>query len=175
MDTHSAGAQQLHEQIMRAGRAYADMALGGQASKLPERALFVLTCMDARVDPLRLLGLQLGDAHIMRNAGGRVTGDVVRSLVLSSALLGTHHVAVIHHTDCGLHAPGDAQVREQLREQGVDVGDMTIATFDDLDASVRNDVAALTSEPLVGSSLTLSGYAYDVDSRELREVVAPAA
>lgn len=168
MSTANSDAQ--HEQIMRAGRAHADMAADDQPSKLPRRALFVLTCMDARIDPLRLLGLQLGDAHIVRNGGGRVTSDVVRSLVLSSALLGTRHVAVIHHTDCGLRAPSDAHVHEQLRARGVDADDMEIGTFDDLDASVRDDVATLVDEPLVGASLTVSGYVYDVDSRDLRAV-----
>lgn len=174
MNATNRGVEQ-HEQIMRAGRTYAETASGTQASKLPERALFVLTCMDARVDPLRILGLDLGDAHVVRNAGGRVTADVVRSLVLSSVLLGTRHVAVIHHTDCGLQAPSDAHVHEQLRDRGVDVGDMAIGTFDDVDESVRDDVAALAGDPLVETSMTVSGYVYDVGTRELRTVTEPTA
>ena len=118
-------AADLYDDLLRASRAHAAAATRAAgdvpAAKLPARRLFVLTCMDARVDPLRMLGLRPGDAHVVRNAGGRVTDDVVRSLVLSSALLGTRHVAVVHHTDCGLLAPGDAHVRAQLRERGVDV------------------------------------------------------
>ena len=174
MSATNRGVEQ-HEQIMRASRAYADTNADGGASKLPQRELFVLTCMDARVDPLRILGLDLGDAHVVRNAGGRVTSDVMRSLVLSSALLGTRHVAVIHHTDCGLQASSDAQIHEQLRERGVDVRDMMIGTFDDVDASVHDDVARLAGDPLIGASATVSGYVYDVDTCELRAVGDPTA
>jgi carbonic anhydrase len=164
------GDGDLHHQLLLANRAYAEGFAGGDMSKLPRRQLFVLACMDARVDPLRLLGLRPGDAHVVRNAGGRVTDDVIRSLVLSSALLGTRHAVVIHHTDCGLGTTTDEQLRARLRDHGVDVGDMAIGAFGDLDQSVRDDVAALLADPMVGSSMAVGGYVYDVTSGRLRGV-----
>jgi carbonic anhydrase len=160
----------LHQQMLLANRSYAEARTGQPAPKLPSRHMFVLACMDARVDPLPMLGLAVGDAHVVRNAGGRVTDDVIRSLVLSSALLGTRYAVVIHHTDCGLRAASDEQVRASLRERGIDVGDMTIGTFDDVDQSVRSDVDALAGEPLVGSFMTVWGYVYDVTNRRIRRV-----
>jgi carbonic anhydrase len=163
-------ADELQRTMLLANRAFADAFSGEGASKRPERQVFVLACMDTRVDPLPVLGLRLGDAHVVRNAGGRVTDDVIRSLVLSSALLGTRHALVMHHTDCGLRASSDEQVRASLRERGIYAGSMAIHSFDDLDGSVRSDVRALVTEPMVGSSMTVWGYVYDVETGRLRQV-----
>lgn len=163
------GGVDLHRDLLRANATYAD-GFTGAAPKLPRRRLFVVTCMDARIDPPRLLGLEPGDAHIVRNAGGRVTDDVIRSLVLSSVLLGTRHAVVIHHTDCGLGGASDDQVRADLRGHGVDVGDMRMGAFGDLDDSVREDVAALSAHPLAGSTIAVWGYVYDVGDGRLRGV-----
>lgn len=152
-----------------ANRAYAHGFSDGDLAKRPARRLFVLTCMDARVDPMRLLGLELGDAHVMRNAGGRVSDDALRSLVLSSALTDTREVVVIHHTDCALGATTDDQVRGDLADRGFDVGNLWIGAFDDLDASVREDVATLRSS-LASADLAVSGYVYDVRTGALRTV-----
>lgn len=167
---YGAGAGDLRRALLAGNRTYAETFADGAAPKLPRREVFVLTCMDTRIDPLPLLGLQLGDAHVVRNAGGRVTDDVVRSLLLSSTLRGTRAAVVIHHTDCGLGATTDDRMRASLRDHGVDVGDMAIGAFDDLDQSVRDDVAALAAEPRVGSALAVWGYVYDVASGRLREV-----
>lgn len=158
-----------HVSLLDANRAFAAEFTGGDTPKRPARQLFVLTCMDARVDPLRLLGLELGDAHVMRNAGGRVSDDALRSVVISSALLGTREVVVIHHTDCGLGHTTDEQVRRDLAEQGVDVGNLWIGAFDDLDASVRDDVATLRSS-LAAADIAVTGYVYDVRTGALRQV-----
>jgi len=155
--------------LVAANRAYAAAFTEGDKPKRPARELFVLTCMDARVDPLRLLGLELGDAHVMRNAGGRVSDDALRSVVISSALLGTREVVVIHHTDCGLGNTTDEQVRNDLAEQGVDVGNLWIGAFDDLDTSVRDDVATLRAA-LAAADITVTGYVYDVRTGALRTV-----
>ncbi|HEX6256069.1 MAG TPA: carbonic anhydrase [Euzebyales bacterium] len=155
--------------LVDGNRSYSETFDAGHTPKLPARGLFVLTCMDARVDPLRLLGLELGDAHIMRNAGGRVSDDAVRSLVVSSALQGTREVAVIHHTDCGLGATTDEQMRADLAARGVDVGNLWIGAFDDVDDSVRDDVATLRAS-LAGAEVTVTGYVYDVRTGALREV-----
>lgn len=152
-----------------ANRAYADGFSDGDLPKRPARQLFVLTCMDARIDPLRLLGLELGDAHVMRNAGGRMSDDALRSLVLSSALTGTREVVVIHHTDCALGATTDEQIRRDLADGGIDVGNLWIGAFDDLDASVREDVATLRSS-LASADIAVSGCVYDVRTGALRTV-----
>lgn len=162
-------AATMHQALVNANRAYADAFDRGDLPKRPARQLFVLTCMDARVDPLRLLGLEPGDAHVMRNAGGRVSDDALRSLVLSSALLGTRHVIVIHHTDCGLGATTDEQVRQDLAAGGIDVGNLWIGAFDDVDTSVRDDVATLLAS-LEDADITVTGYVYDVRTGALRTV-----
>lgn len=160
-----------HTDALLDGNAgYADAFDAHDAPKRPARRLFVLTCMDARVDPLRLLGLQVGDAHVVRNAGGRVTDDVVRSLVLSSTLLGTDHVAVIHHTDCGLGSTTDEQVRAAVAEHGVDIGDLWTGAFDDVDDSVRTDVADLRRLAGLRDRVVVHGYVYDVATGRLRVV-----
>lgn len=159
-----------HERLLDANRGYAEHFDGADASKYPTTQVFVLTCMDARIDPLRLLGLDLGDAHVMRNAGGRVSDDAVRSLVLSSVLLGTRHVMVVHHTDCGLGSTSDDGLREDLRDHGVDVGNLWTGAFGDLDQSVRDDVDILRTHPLIGGRVTVTGHVYDVATGELRPV-----
>lgn len=163
-------ASDLREQLLDANHAYMEGFEGADAAKRPARQLFVLTCMDARVDPLRLLGLDVGDAHVMRNAGGRVSDDAVRSLVLSSALLGTQHAVVIHHTDCGLGLTSDDAVRDDLAGHGLDVGNVWIGAFDDLDQSVRDDVETLRSHPLIADRITVWGCVYDVRTGHLRPV-----
>lgn len=158
------------ERLAEANRAYAEQFDGADVAKRPSAHVFVLTCMDARIDPLELLGLGLGDAHVMRNAGGRVSDDVVRSLVLSSTLLGTRHVLVIHHTDCGLGSTSEDGLRGQLREHGVDVGNLWTGAFGDLDGSILEDVETLRSHPLIGERVTVTGHVYDVHTGELRPV-----
>jgi carbonic anhydrase len=171
MTTHNgAGEGDPHHELLLANQAYAEAFADQEASKLPRRQLFVLACMDARIDPLRLLGLRPGDAHVVRNAGGRVTDDVIRSLVISSTLLGTRHAVVLHHTDCGMGATTDDQLRARLHDHGVEVGDMVLGTFSDLDQGVRDDVTALLADPMVGASMTVRGYVYDVTSGRLRGV-----
>lgn len=150
-------------------RAYAEQFADGDVAKRPARRLFILTCMDARVEPLRVLGLDLGDAHIVRNAGGRVSDDVVRSAVLSSALLGTDHALVIHHTDCGLGPTTEEAVRSDLADAGIEVGNLWLGTFEDLDDSIREDVAHLRAV-LGPRDVAVSGYAYDVSTGRLRAV-----
>src|SRR3712207_1360118 len=102
--------------ILEANERYAVDFAKGELQARPARRLAVLTCMDARLDPARALGLAEGDAHVIRNAGGRVTGDAIRSLVISQQLLGTREVLVIHHTDCGMLTVSNEQLRDRLRQ-----------------------------------------------------------
>ena len=125
--------------------------------------------MDARLDPARFLGLQEGDAHVIRNAGGRAA-DAIRSLVISQQLLGTREVVVIHHTDCGMLTFTDDQLRQKLRDDlGVQTNDVFLP-FSDLEQSVRDDVAAIRTSPLLLKDVPVRGFIYDVRTGRLQEV-----
>src|SRR3954451_1436427 len=134
----------------------------------PQRHLVILTCMEARLDLFRALGLEVGDAHILRNAGGRATPDAIRSLVVSSHLLGTRELGLIHHTNCGLEGTTQEQVVERTGVDGIE-----FLTFDDLEASVREDVEAVRTCGLLPEGFTVWGATYDVDDGAVR-VVVPA-
>lgn len=140
------------------------------ASKVPTRELVVLTCMDARVDPWRIFDLGAGETHLLRNAGGRASEDAVRSIAVSSAALGTKRVAVVHHTDCGMLGD-EASLRAAVRARGAEVSpDDRFLTFDDVEGSVREDVAILRASRLVPVDLEIAGFLYDVATGEVRPV-----
>ena len=135
----------------------------------PRRHVAVVTCMDARLDPAKFLGLQEGDAHVIRNAGGRAA-DAIRSLVISQQLLGTREVVVIHHTDCGMLTFTDDQLRQKLRD---DLGVQTTEAFlpfSDLEQSVRDDVGGIRTSPLLLKDVPVRGFIYDVRTGRLQEV-----
>lgn len=133
----------------------------------PQRQLVVLACMDARLDLFRAMGLVVGDAHILRNAGGRAA-DALRSLVVSSHLLGTREIGVVHHTNCGLEGVTDVQVAERTG-----VRDMDFLAFPEVDASVVEDVDLLLSAGVLPDDMTIWGAVYDVDTGGLRVVAEP--
>lgn len=131
----------------------------------------VVACMDARLDLFRLLGLDIGDAHILRNAGGRVTDDVIRSLVLSSNVLGTREVVIIHHTECGLHGRANAELQAEISARtGARCDGIEFLPFDDVVDSVREDIARIRDNPLLPSIVSVWGAVYDVGTGELRPV-----
>src|ERR1700691_2617366 len=131
----------------------------------PSRHLAVVTCMDARIDVFAVLGLHLGEAHVIRNAGGRVTDDVLRSLALSSGVLGVETAVVMQHTKCGLVGVSDAQLREMT---GADLGFLPI---DDHAAALREDVDQLARTPYLSRLRLIAGLVYDVESGQLDDVV----
>ncbi len=131
----------------------------------PTRRLAVVTCMDARIDVFAVLGLELGDAHVIRNAGGRLTEDVLRSLALSSGMLGVDTVVVMQHTRCGLAGASDAELRART---GADLDFLPIA---DHGASLRADIARLSRTPYLSVLRTIAGFVYDVDSGRIEDVV----
>jgi len=131
----------------------------------PGRRVAVVTCMDARIDVFAVLGLHLGEAHVIRNAGGRVTDDVLRSLALSSQVLGVHTVVVMQHTKCGLAGVTDEELR---RLTGADLGFFPI---DDHAAALREDVQILTAKPYLEPITTVVGFVYNVETGRLDGIV----
>lgn len=137
----------------------------------PARQVAVVACMDARLHPEKVLGLAIGDAHVIRNAGGRAQ-DAIRSLVISERLLGTTEIVVLHHTDCGMLTFTNAQLADKVQSDlGVDVHGHDFLPFPDLEQSVRDDVAILRESPLIPKNIPISGAIYDVNSGEVHEVV----
>ncbi len=155
--------------------ANAKYAANFQQSKLPMppgTKLALVTCMDARIETGRAFGLKEGDAHVIRNAGGRAS-EAIRSLVISQALLGTEAVAFIHHVDCGMLTFTDASLREKLRAANpeADADDIAFLSYSDIDQSVRDDIAIYRASKLVRQDIPVKGFVFDVKTGKLREVV----
>jgi carbonic anhydrase len=126
--------------------------------------------MDARLDPARALGLEEGDAHVIRNAGGVVTEDAIRSLVISQRLLGTAEIVLIHHTECGMLNFTDEGLKEQIRQDTGVRPPFALGAFADLDEDVRESIARIKASPFVKRKDVVRGFVYDVKSGRLREV-----
>jgi carbonic anhydrase len=162
----------VFDELKAANREYAGSFTGGDLPAPPARRVAVVTCMDARLHPEKFLGLDLGDAHVIRNAGGRVSEDAIRSLVISQRLLGTQEVVVIQHTDCGMMTFENEDLVAKVREDlGADASHLDFLPFSDLEQSVRDDVRTLRESELIPDDVTLVGAVYDVESGEVREVV----
>jgi carbonic anhydrase len=158
------------DELLAANARYAERFDKGGLPAAPARRVAVVTCMDARMLTSRMLGLEEGDAHVIRNAGGRVQ-DALRSLVISQRMLGTEEVMVIHHAGCGMLGLDNATVRAKVRaDLGADDGGLDYLGFDDLEQSVRDDVAWLRDSPLVGDGVTIRGFIYDEQTGRLHEV-----
>ncbi len=137
----------------------------------PSKQVAVVACMDARLDVYRILGLADGEAHVIRNAGGVVTDDEIRSLAISQRLLGTREIILIHHTDCGMLTFTDDQLREKLHDElGVDASAIDFLPFSDVAQSVRDDLATIRSSPLLPIRDRVRGFVYDVKDGSLNEV-----
>ena len=160
------------DEFREANERYATSFDRGDLPSPPALKVAVVTCMDARIHPEQFLGLELGDAHVIRNAGGRVSEDAIRSLVISERLLGTEEILVVHHTDCGMLTFSNEDLTAKIKEDlGVDTTGHDFLPFSDLEQSVRDDVETLRSSDLIPDDISISGAIYDVRSGELREVV----
>ncbi len=160
------------DEFEAANRSYTRSFTAGDLPMPPKRHVAVLTCMDARLHPDKFLGLDIGDAHVIRNAGGRASPDAIRSLVISEQLLGTNEVVVIHHTDCGMLTFSNQDLAAKCRQDlGVDVDGLDFLPFSDLEKSVRDDVETLRSSRLIPSNVTISGAIYDVHTGKLETIV----
>jgi len=136
----------------------------------PSRKVAVVACMDARLVVSRILGLEEGEAHIIRNAGGVVTDDEIRSLAISQRLLGTEEIILIHHTDCGMLTFTDEEFRQQIEDDTGMKPEWAAEAFTDLDADVRKSVARIKESPFVPKTDAVRGFVYEVESGRLREV-----
>ena len=152
------------DRMLGANEGYA-AARSNVGNPKPGRRMAVVTCMDARIDVFAVLGLHLGEAHVIRNAGGRVTDDVLRSLALSTHVLGVDTVVVMQHTKCGLAGVTDAELREFT---GADLGFFPI---DDHAAALREDIELLAGTPFLGPLNNIAGFIYDVESGEIDDLV----
>jgi carbonic anhydrase len=163
------------DELLAANEQYARGFDRGDLALPPARRVAILTCMDARILPSRILGLEEGDAHVIRNAGGRAR-DALRSLIISQRLLGTQEIAVIHHTDCGMLTFSNRDLRQKVKDDlGSDTGEFDFLPFQDLDESVREDVEFLQATQLLNPETAIRGFIYDVRTGRLREVPIEAA
>ncbi len=161
----------VRDEILQANERYASAFGKGELAVPPGRRFAVVTCMDARIDPAKALGLEEGDAHVIRNAGGLVTDDALRSLVISHWLLGTQEFFVIAHTDCGMLTFTNDDIHAKLRDEaGADASEIDFHPFPDLEESVRRSVERVRESPLLPDSVPVSGWVYDVRSGRLGEV-----
>ena len=161
----------VREEIVAASERYAAGFAKGGLAMPPARRFAVVTCMDARLDPARFLGLEEGDAHVIRNAGGLVSDDALRSLVISHWLLGTQEAFVIAHSGCGMLTFTNDGLRTKLKDEaGADASGIDFLPFSDLEESVRASVRRIGESPFLPDSFAATGFVYQVESGRLREV-----
>lgn len=153
-------------------RSFAEQGLD-RLQAPPREKVAILTCMDARMDPARIFGLAPGDAHVIRNAGGRASDDAVRSLVVSTLMLGVREVMVVQHTGCGLAAHSQQEIAAKVRsETGADAGGIDFLTFDNLRTTVERDVNHVRRSPYLPNGVVVVGFVYDVDNGRLGRITA---
>jgi carbonic anhydrase len=158
------------DELVKNAKAYARSFDRGELPLPPAKRVAVVACMDARLNPYGLLGLQEGDAHVIRNAGGVITDDEIRSLAISQRLLGTEEIMLIHHTDCGMLTFGDDDFRRQVQDDTGIKPEWAAETFKDLDEDVRQSIARIKASPFIPRKDQIRGFVYDVHTGELNEV-----
>jgi carbonic anhydrase len=159
------------DELLANNEAFADSLPERHLDVQPSRRLAIVTCMDSRLDVFAALGLGDGEAHVLRNAGGVITDDVIRSLAISQRLLGTREVMLIHHSDCGMQKLSDDGFRAELQEATGTAPAFAIESFADLDADVRQSVLRVRRSAFLLHRDAVRGFVYDVDSHRLREIV----
>jgi carbonic anhydrase len=160
------------DELLSNNKSFADSLPERHLDVRPSRELAIVTCMDSRLDVFAALGLGDGEAHVLRNAGGVVTDDVIRSLAISQRLLGTREVMLIHHTDCGMEKISDDGFRAELREQTGVAPAFAIESFGDVEADVRQSILRVRRSVFLPNRDSVRGFVYDVDDHRLREVEA---
>ena len=158
------------DELVANNRAFADSLPPVHLDVRPSRHLAIVTCMDSRLDVFAALGLRDGQAHVLRNAGGVITDDVIRSLAVSQRRLGTRRVMLIHHTDCGMQSLTDDGFRAELQEATGVAPAFAIESFRDVDADVRQSILRVVRSPFLLHHDAVRGFVYDVDTHRLREI-----
>jgi carbonic anhydrase len=158
------------DELLENAERYAESFDKGDLPMPPGRRVAVVACMDARLDPQAVLGLSEGDAHVIRNAGGVVTDDAIRSLAISQRLLGTESIVLIHHTDCGMLTFADDDFRRQVQQDTGIKPEWAAEAFDDLEGDVRQSIARIKASPFLPRTDAVRGFVYEVETGRLREV-----
>jgi carbonic anhydrase len=158
------------DELLKNAEKYAESFDKGDLPLPPAKKVVVLACMDARLNPYGLLGLQEGDAHVIRNAGGVVSDDEIRSLAISQRLLGTEEIVLIHHTDCGMLTFTDDEFKKSIQDETGIKPEWAAESFGDLDVDVRQSIARIKASPFIPRKDNVRGFVYDVESGRLREV-----
>ncbi len=156
--------------LLAANQRFAERFTAGERPMPPARHLAILACMDARLHPETFLGLEIGDAHIIRNAGGRASDDALRSLIISSRLLGTRAFVVIHHTDCGMLTFTDDELKADIEAATGLRPHFALEAFSDLENDIRQSIARIKHSPFVPHKDKVRGFVYDVRTGRLHEV-----
>jgi carbonic anhydrase len=158
------------DELLQNNQRYAEGFAKGDLPLPPAKGVAVLACMDARLHVSKILGIEEGDAHIIRNAGGVATDDAIRSLAISQRLLGTREVVLIHHTDCGMLTFTDDEFRRQIEQETGIRPEWAAEAFPDPDDDVRQNIARIKASPFVPHKASVRGFVYDVKTGRLREV-----
>ena len=158
------------QEFLDNNQAYAGGFSKGSLPMPPAKQIAVVVCMDARLETGALLGLKEGDAHVIRNAGGVVTDDVVRSLTISQRLLGTREIMLIHHTDCGMLTFTDEELKQEILNETGSKPPFAMEAFTDIDADVRQSIERIKASPYIPYTDEIRGFVFDVESGQLREV-----
>jgi carbonic anhydrase len=159
------------DELITNSAAYAASFDKGGLPMPPGKQVAVLACMDARLNPYGILGLEEGDAHVIRNAGGVVTDDEIRSLAISQRLLGTKEIILIHHTDCGMLTFTDDAFKRQIQDDTGIKPEWAAESFTDVDEDVRQSIARINASPFIPHKDSVRGFVYEVETGKLREVV----
>jgi len=158
------------DELVRNASSYSESFDRGDLPLPPAKRVAIVACMDARLNPYGLLGLSEGEAHVIRNAGGVITDDEIRSLAISQRLLGTEEIMLIHHTDCGMLTFSDDEFRRLVQEDCGIKQQWSAETFDDLDDDVRQSIARIKASPFIPNKEQVRGFVYEVETGSLREV-----
>jgi carbonic anhydrase len=169
-DTTQEDRMTATDQLLQNGERYADGFDKADLPLPPGKRVAVLACMDARLIPTRVLGLEEGDAHVIRNAGGVVTDDAIRSLAISQNLLGTEEIILIHHTDCGMLTFTDEDFANRMEESTGERPEWSAHAFSDLEGNVRESIETIRSSPFIPNKSSVRGFVYDVKTGRLTEV-----
>jgi carbonic anhydrase len=158
------------DQLLSNNHGYAEGFDQGDLASPPAQRIAIVACMDARLDPARVLGIELGDAHVIRNAGGVVTDDVIRSLAVSQHHLGTEEIMLLHHTRCGMQTFTDEEFADTLERGTGERPAWSARTFEDLEEDVRDSIRRIRESPFIPRRDSVRGFVYEVETGRVREV-----